>query len=83
MIINLNDYCEVILSKTGALHLNTINQEANVSILRGSTVKLHVNYKEGDTFKSPLWALMETFSVLMKLGGEMPFRNAELTVLNQ
>jgi hypothetical protein len=78
MKINLNDNCSVVLAVEGAEHINQINTQANLRF----DLNFKVDWKEGDIYRGPLWALMELFGSSLGLGTPAPFVNCELEIIN-
>ena len=78
---NINDYCSVILTGTGAAILNKNSAESNTSFAHlGIQLTCKTDYKKGDTFKDRFWSMFQLFGAHMQLGMEVPFDRCQITL---
>lgn len=82
MQISLNDSCKVVLTSSGAAHVNKVNQQCNDLFYTKQNLKFiaKTNYNEADVYTGQLWHIIELFGSSISLGCEPPFVNAEIIV---
>jgi hypothetical protein len=80
VIINLNAVCEFVVTKAGADIWNA--RYAHLANILKDYKPTEV--KAGDTVKSQLWIVMETFGPFICMGmSEVPFQDNNITVIDQ
>ena len=78
---NINDYCSVILTGTGAAVLNRNNADSNARFAHlGIQLTCKTDYKKGDTFKDQFWSMFQLFGAHMQLCMEAPFDSWQITL---
>ena len=78
---NINDYCSVILTGTGAAILNKNNEDYNARFAHlGIQLTCKTDYKKGDTFKDQFWSMFQLFGAHMQLCMEAPFDSWQITL---
>lgn len=78
--INLNDNCTVVLSETGAVYLNKINEMCNSKFYNKSiSYRVKTDYVQGDEYKAQLWSIIEMFGPALNIGEQAPFVDCKLT----
>ena len=78
---NINDYCSVILTGTGAAILNKNNTESNRKFSQlGIQLTCKTDYQKGDAFEDQFWSMFQLFGSHMQLGTEAPFDSCQITL---
>lgn len=82
---NINSSVEVILTEFGAKVLNEKWYNMRMSIDEGLRALFNniPTYKAGDRYSSQLWQLMQDFGDAMYNGGEVPFKNCEMYIVEK
>lgn len=88
-VFNMNDECEVVLTKVGAEWLNKANKEKKVDFRtcyptmwteKEMERMLPTNNEDGDVVKGSLWEIMERFGQYFYGNTEAPFKNNSISI---
>ena len=88
-VFNMNDECEVVLTKVGAEWLNKVNKEKKVDFRtyyptmwteKEMERMLPTHCEEGEVVLGSLWEIMEKFGQYFFGNTEAPFKNNSISI---